>query len=211
MSRLLVALDVALLVLLLWPLWPVKPSTRPSSDTGPPLDAVERRPATVTAPEPRPGPVPVPDTAPEQRGPLLVSQVAWALDAVALAMEAGLGVVEAVEATAAVSEPTVQQALRVVAAAYRWGCPADVAWAAAGPCWAATGQLLAGSHEAGSAASALLRDSAQAWREAENHRAALAAGRLSVQVVLPTGLAFLTGFVLTALVPVVVAIAGGLL
>jgi hypothetical protein len=87
----------------------------------------------------------------------------------------------------------------------------EQAWAEADPRWARTALALRLAREAGVAPSSLLLTGADDLRS--NRLAALdvAAARLGVRLVIPLGVAFLPAFVLTTIVPVVLALAGQVL
>jgi Flp pilus assembly protein TadB len=136
-----------------------------------------------------------------------VEAAAAALDLLALALRGGIGLVGAIESVAALSPETVSSELRAVSAAMRWGIqPAD-AWAAAKPVWRVASRALVLSAHAGIPPADLVARAAEDLREAERQRIDVATSRLGVRLVLPLGLAFLPGFVLTTVVPLVLALA----
>ncbi|GAA1902804.1 type II secretion system F family protein [Lapillicoccus jejuensis] len=132
----------------------------------------------------------------------------------AVALRSGCGVTEAVEAVAAVHDddpgPVAVQ-LRAVAAALRWGVAPYPAWTAADPAWARVATVLAVAARAGTAPGPPLLRAARDLRAAEAAAVEVAAARAGVRLVAPLGLVFLPAFVLTTLVPVVLALAGRVL
>jgi pilus assembly protein TadC len=125
----------------------------------------------------------------------------------AVALQSGCGVMEAIDHTARVAPPAAAAEMAVVAAGLRWGVTEEQAWAEADPRWARTALALRLAREAGVAPSSLLLTGADDLRS--NRLAALdvAAARLGVRLVIPLGVAFLPAFVLTTIVPVVLALA----
>jgi pilus assembly protein TadC len=116
-------------------------------------------------------------------------------------------VVEAVEQVAEVAPPAAAAELSVVAAAWRWGVPEDQAWAEVDARWSRTAMALRLAREAGVAPSSLLLSGAADLRDARLAAIDVAAARLGVGLVVPLGVAFLPAFVLTTIVPVVLALA----
>ena len=136
------------------------------------------------------------------------SDVAAALEFLALVLAAGGGLVDAVEAVARTSRGAVRTHLTTVATAVRWGMPWSVAWGAVDDAWAPARRAMALADAAGVAPSAALRAAAADLRASQLQEMELAAARLGVTIVLPLGLAFLPAFVLLTVVPLVVALAG---
>lgn len=125
----------------------------------------------------------------------------------AVALQSGCGVVEAIEHVADVAPPVPAAELAIVAAALRWGLDEDWAWAEVDPRWSRSAMALRLAREAGVAPSSLLLSGADDLR---SHRLAAidaAGARLGVRLVVPLGVAFLPAFVLTTIVPVVLALA----
>lgn len=141
------------------------------------------------------------------RGELDVDDVAGTMVLLAVALRSGCGVVEAIEAVAAVSAGRAAADLATVAAAHRWGVDDRTAWAAVDPAWVRTGDALRLASRAGVAPSALLLDGAADLREAELAALDVAAARVGVRMVLPLGLTFLPAFCLTSVAPLVIALA----
>src|SRR5690349_3601435 len=133
--------------------------------------------------------------------------VAGSMVLLAVALQSGCGVVEAVEQVAEVAPPAAAAELSVVAAAWRWGVPEDQAWAEVDARWSRTAMALRLAREAGVAPSSLLLSGAADLRDAQLAAIDVAAARLGVRLVVPIGVAFLPAFVLTTIVPVVLALA----
>lgn len=133
------------------------------------------------------------------------------LDLLALALQAGASTVGALRTTADRLPGSTGQELRSVAAALEWGLPDETAWSAAPARWEPAGRALRLAARAGVPPADLLRRAAGDARRERLDRVETATARLGVRLVLPLGLAFLPGFVLTTVVPVVLALAGALL
>ncbi|WP_377640200.1 type II secretion system F family protein [Oryzobacter terrae] len=144
-------------------------------------------------------------------GPATVDDAAAALVLVAATLRSGSGAVEALEEVARVVEGPAGQELAVVAAAHRWGEPADRAWEHVGPGWAAAAVAWHAAHDAGAAPAGLLAAAAARMREEEGRRLETALHRSGVLLVLPLGLCFLPGFVATTVAPVVLQLVGSVL
>ena len=144
--------------------------------------------------------------SPRARAPTS-EEVAGAMVLLAVALQSGRGVVEAIEQVAEVAPQASAVELSVVAAAWRWGVPEDQAWAEVDPRWSRTAMALRLAREAGIAPSSLLLTGAADLREARLAAIDVAAARLGVRLVVPLGVAFLPAFVLTTIVPVVLALA----
>ncbi|WP_116112378.1 type II secretion system F family protein [Austwickia chelonae] len=144
--------------------------------------------------------------APKQAAPS-VEDVATTCELVALALSAGAGVGEALEAVARDAPPQVQRALVAVVAGRRWGLPEEQVWAFPGERWAPLVRALHLAEAAGVPPSGPLRQAAADLRVGSTHRLEVATARLRVKIVLPLGLCFLPAFVLTSVVPVVLALA----
>lgn len=133
------------------------------------------------------------------------------LDLLALALQAGASTVGALRTTADRLPGSTGQELRSVAAALEWGLPDEAAWSAAPTRWEPAGRALRLAARAGVPPADLLRRAAGDARRERLDRVEAATARLGVRLVLPLGLAFLPGFVLTTVVPVILALAGALL
>lgn len=136
-----------------------------------------------------------------------LGEVAATCDLVALALRAGAAVDDTLTEVAAASEGSVAAGLRAMVAARRWGIdlPPDEIGGAA---WAPLVRALRLADSAGVPPAASISAVAQDLRGERQHRLEVATARLRVQVVLPLGLCFLPAFVLTTVVPVVLALAG---
>lgn len=133
------------------------------------------------------------------------------LDLVALALDGGTSTIGALRAAADRLPGRGGTELRTVAAALEWGLPDEAAWSAAPQRWEAAGRALRLASRAGVPPAALLRQAAEDVRRERLHAVEAATARLGVRLVLPLGLAFLPAFVLTTVVPVVLALAGQVL
>jgi len=133
--------------------------------------------------------------------------VAASMVLLAVALQSGCGVVEAIEQVANVAPPSAGAELSVVAAALRWGVTEDEAWREVSSAWARTAMALRLAREAGVAPSSLLLSGSEDVRSVRLAEIDVAAARLGVGLVIPLGVAFLPAFVLTTIVPVVLALA----
>ena len=133
------------------------------------------------------------------------------LDLVALALDAGVGTTTALRAAADRVPGAAGTELRTVVAALERGLPDESAWAAAPPRWEPAGRALQLAARAGVPPAGLLRRAAEDIRAERLGQVETATARLGVRLVLPLGLAFLPAFVLTTVVPVILALAGALL
>lgn len=144
----------------------------------------------------------------EQPGELAVPDV---LDLVALALDAGASTVGALRAASDRLPGPGGVELRTVAAALEWGLPDEAAWGSAPSRWEPAGRALRLAARAGVPPAGLLRRAADDLRRERLSLVDTATARLGVRLVLPLGLAFLPAFLLTTVVPVVLALAGALL
>jgi hypothetical protein len=134
-------------------------------------------------------------------------EVAASMVLLAVALQSGCGVVEAIEHVAEVAPPVPAAELAVVAAALRWGLDEEWAWAEVDPRWSRAAMALRLARAAGVAPSSLLLTGADDLRSNRLAAIDVAAARLGVRLVVPLGVAFLPAFVLTTIVPVVLALA----
>ena len=139
------------------------------------------------------------------------STLASTVDLLAMALRSGCGVIEALEAVGSRQPDVAGSHLRTVASALRWGVSDAQAWEAVPDDWAPVARALTLANRAGVPPAELLSRAADDLREAEKARLELATAQLGVRVVLPLGLAFLPAFVLTTVVPVVIALTGDVL
>lgn len=137
-----------------------------------------------------------------------VVEIAASIELLALAMRSGCGIVEGLDLVADQLDDITGVHLRTVSAALRWGMTDQEAWGAVPDAWAPAAQALSLAAGAGVAPGDLLRAAAADVRRREEHRIDAATERMGVKVVLPLGLTFLPAFVLTAVVPIVIALAG---
>lgn len=133
-----------------------------------------------------------------------VSDVVLALALVALVLRSGGGSVDALDAVAEVPECRAGPDLATVAAALRWGVPAADAWLHVDGVWRPAAALWQVAAELGAAPASLLEAAATRIELSEAARAAASAQRAGVHLVLPLGLCFLPGFVVTTVVPVII-------
>lgn len=164
----------------------------------------------------RPGGVadgPVDRAGPKGRSPAADgrTQVTEAMDLMALALGTGLPLETALrEVARTLGDPGAAE-LRSVAAALAWGMDDRAAWAVAGSHWGPAGEALALARRVGAPPAGLLRSAAEDERRRRARRAEERASALPVRLVVPLGLLFLPGFLLTTVLPVVVALAADLL
>ena len=138
---------------------------------------------------------------------LTTDDVASSMVLLALALQSGCGVVEAIEEVALQSPGASGSQLAAVAAALRWGVDERTAWATVDPAWGHAGQALRLATRAGVAPSTLLVKGAEDLRATELARLDVDAARVAVRMVLPLGLNFLPAFCLTSVVPIILALA----
>lgn len=179
--------------------WLVWPSRRLRDVRSLAQESLGDRPADARAGHRSPGPPAAPDAT--------VADVAQAMDLLALSMRSGIGLVEAVDTVAAEVGGPLGRQLAMVTAALRWGVDDASAWATAPAVWQPTAGALLLAARAGVPPADLLLRAAEDLRRAERQRLEVATARLGVLIVLPLGVAFLPAFVLTTVVPVVVALA----
>lgn len=177
------------------------------------LGAAGRAPDNVPAgPARRPDPGRPPSSRPSRAAAVPDPEsVADAVDLLVLVLRSGGGVVEGIEAVAGAVHGVTGRELRSVAAALRWGLPPAAAWSMPSPVWQPVARALALAARAGAPPAALLEQSADELRRGEDARLEQQTAALGVRVVLPLGLAFLPGFFLTTVVPVVLALAAEVL
>lgn len=139
-------------------------------------------------------------------GPRQTRLVPDALELVAVALDGGASVASAIRTVAGTLPEPLGEQLRGVAAVLRRGEDPTEAWAAAGAHWAPARRSLDLAESAGiPPARALVRTADDLRREAVAD-VEVAAARLGVRLVVPLGLAYLPAFVLTTVVPVVLAL-----
>lgn len=134
-------------------------------------------------------------------------ETAVLLDLVDGACQAGVGIPRALDAVGHAVGGAVgadlRRAARTVTSGGRW----EVAWQDARPELSALARALRPAWEDGVPPGALLRHAAETARRDRDARAAEAAARLGVRLVVPLGLCHLPAFVLLGLVPVLASMA----
>lgn len=155
----------------------------------------------------RPGHTNSPRFGPRAAPEVAISEV---MELLALAIATGSAVVPAIEAVATVGGERRGAELARVAAALAWGYE-DRAWAAAGAEWAPVHRALSLAQRAGVPPADLLATAAADLRRDGAARLETAAARLGVRLVVPLGLLFLPAFILTTVIPIVLALATGVL
>jgi Type II secretion system (T2SS), protein F len=138
-------------------------------------------------------------------------EVADALVLVALCLRAGSPVVPSLERAAVTAGGRVCEDLRAVTAALRWGRSTAAAWGYAGPVWAPAALAFQMADSTGAGPADLIDAAAQRLREEHERDRERRAARAGVLLVLPLGFGFLPAFACTAVVPLVVVLAGGVL
>ena len=128
-----------------------------------------------------------------------------------MGLRAGLPLASALDQVRAGAHGAVGRELAAVVAALRWGVPARDAWGYAGPAWGPAASATQLSEATGAAVAELLEGAAARIREQGERARERAAARAGVLLVLPLGLGFLPAFACTAVVPVVVSLASGVL
>jgi len=139
-----------------------------------------------------------------------VAEVAGVIDLLALTLRGGVGLVEAMEAMEAVAIRVggpLGLHLRTVAAAGRWGVEEATAWASVPAAWQPAARALRMAATAGVPPADALAGAADEVRRGEQQRLEVATATLGIRIVLPLGLAFLPAFILTTVVPIVLALA----
>ena len=136
-----------------------------------------------------------------------VAEIAGVIDLLALTLRGGVGLVEAMEAVATRVGGPLGLHLQTVAAAGRWGVEDAEAWASVPSAWQPAARALRMAASAGVPPADVLLRAAEEVRRAEQQRLEVATETLGIRIVLPLGLAFLPAFVLTTVVPIVLALA----
>ena len=136
-----------------------------------------------------------------------VAEVAGVIDLLALTLRGGVGLVEAMEAVASRVGGPLGLHLQTVAAAGRWGVEDATAWASVPSAWQPAARALRMAATAGVPPADVLVRAAEEVRRTEQQRLEVATATLGVRIVLPLGLAFLPAFILTTVVPIVLALA----
>jgi len=136
-----------------------------------------------------------------------VAEVAGVMDLLALTLRSGAGLVESMEAVAIRVGGPLGLHLRTVAAASRWGVDDAEAWASVPSAWQPAARALRMAASAGVPPADALVRAADEVRRTEQQRVEVATATLGVRIVLPLGLVFLPAFILTTVVPIVLALA----
>lgn len=135
-----------------------------------------------------------------------VHLVPEALELIALALAGGSSVGAAAGTVAATLPGRHARELGAVAQALRGGEEPAEAWSAAGPHWAVARRSLDLAGQAGVPPAEALVQAARDLRRDAVADVEVAAARLGVRLVVPLGLFYLPAFVLTTVVPVVLAL-----
>jgi pilus assembly protein TadC len=141
------------------------------------------------------------------RTAVAVAEVAGVIELLALTLRGGVGLVEAMEAVATRVGGPLGLHLQTVAAAGRWGVEDAMAWASVPSAWQPAARALRMAASAGVPPADALAGAADQVRRAEQQRLEVATATLGVRIVLPLGLLFLPAFLLTTVVPIVLALA----
>jgi len=136
-----------------------------------------------------------------------VAEVAGVIDLLALTLRGGVGLVESMEAVANRVDGPLGMHLRTVAAADRWGVDDATAWASVPSAWQPAARALRMAATAGVPPADALAGAAEEVRRGERQRLEVATATLGIRIVLPLGLVFLPAFILTTVVPIVLALA----
>lgn len=139
-------------------------------------------------------------------GQSLSSLVPEALELVALALLGGGSLAAAVTRVGGVLPGRPGQQLSEVGARLQAGAVGAEAWEAAGAHWSPAWRSLQLAESSGVAPGRALTQAAQDLRRDAVADVEVAAARLGVRLVLPLGLAYLPAFVLTTVLPVVLAL-----
>ena len=135
------------------------------------------------------------------------ADVAGVIELLALTLRGGAGLAEAMEAVAVRVGGPLGLHLQTVAAAGRWGVDDAAAWASVPSAWQPAARALRMANRAGVPPANALVGAADEVRRAEQQRLEVATATLGIRIVLPLGLVFLPAFILTTVVPVVLALA----
>jgi len=186
--------------------WPGVCSASVRSDDDQVLRAAGRGCVGAAAGEDHVGAVANPDSG-GIRTAVPVAEVAGVIDLLALTLRGGVGLVEAMEAVATRVGGPLGLHLRTVAAAGRWGVDEATAWASVPSAWQPVARALRMAATAGVPPADALVGAADEVRRSEQQRLEMATATLGVRIVLPLGLVFLPAFILTTVVPIVLALA----
>lgn len=129
-----------------------------------------------------------------------------ALDLLALALQGGSSLGAAAHQVAAVLPPPLREELDDVGRDLSLGVDAGPSWESAGPHWRPARTSMEIAALAGVSPGPALRQTATDLRRRAVAGVEVATARLGVRLVVPLGLAFLPGFVLSTVVPLVLAL-----
>jgi hypothetical protein len=186
--------------------WPGVCSASVRSDDDQVLRAAGRGCVGAAAGEDHVGAVANPDSG-GIRTAVPVAEVAGVIDLLALTLRGGVGLVEAMEAVASRVGGLLGLHLRTVAAAGRWGVEDATAWASVPSAWQPAARALRMAASAGVPPADALVGAADEVRRTERQRLEVATATLGIRIVLPLGLVFLPAFILTTVMPIVLALA----
>ncbi|WP_462418600.1 type II secretion system F family protein [Kytococcus sp. Marseille-QA3725] len=136
-----------------------------------------------------------------------VDDLAAVLDMLALALDSGCAVTDALEVVADEVTDPLSGHLRRVVAARRWGRPEAEVWEGLPVEWGPVAQALTLAQLAGAPPAETIRRAAADLRRDRAAALDRAAARLPVFLVIPLGTVFMPAFVLIAVVPLVAALA----
>lgn len=140
-----------------------------------------------------------------------MDHVVDAMTLTAMALSGGCSPLDAIEVVADVSPPWVADQLRTVSMGLRWGLDQQLCWAQVSPAWLGLARAIDLASEAGVPPARLVLDSAEELRARASSELDARVSALGVRLVLPLGLAFLPAFILTTVVPFVIALAASVL
>lgn len=140
--------------------------------------------------------------------PLTVDEVADATMLLALALQSGRGLVQALDEVSRVSPAGARDDLVRVATALRWGRSMPEAWRYVREVWQPTATAFVVADEVGAPSASVLLEAGASLRENESRRLEEAGGSAAILLVLPLGLCFLPAFIATAVVPLVAVLVG---
>ncbi|MBA4085770.1 MAG: hypothetical protein C0493_12710 [Kytococcus sp.] len=145
---------------------------------------------------------------PRSTASLTVDEVADSSVLLALALQSGRGLVQALEEVAEVSAQGAGEDLHRVAAALGWGRSMAESWTYARELWGPTATAFVVADAVGAPSAAVLLDAAETLRDIEARRLEESGGKAAVMLVLPLGLCFLPAFIATAVIPLVAVLVG---
>lgn len=134
-------------------------------------------------------------------------RVAGAMALLAVSLRGGAGLVQSVAAVAQRVGGGLGSQLDTVVAGWQWGLDESQAWAGVSAGWRPAARAIRMAALSGMAPADLIEAAADDMRREQAAAIRVATARLGVRLVLPLGLAFLPAFVLTTILPVVLALA----